>query len=95
MGITVITASMALVSSIIAVFLLRLVAVKIGGYLGKMLKFLLVGIFFAVFVHSVVELADVLNIISENTLMIIMGLLLTLGSVSFVCASYFGFKAIK
>ncbi len=95
MGSTVITASMALVSSTVAIFLLRLVAVKIGGYLGKMLKFLLAGIFFAIFVHSLAELAEVLNIISGNTLMVIMGILLTLGSICFICASYFGFKAIK
>lgn len=95
MGITVITASIALASSLVAIVLLRLVAVKIGGYLGKMLKFLLAGIFFAIVIHSVAELADVLNLISGNTLMITMGILLTLGSVCFICASYFGFKAIK
>lgn len=95
MGITVITASIAAVSSTVAMILLRLVAIKIGGYLGKMLKFLLVGMFFAIFVHSVAELAEVFNIISENTLMIIMGILLSLGSACFICASYFGFKAIK
>ncbi|PIQ90318.1 MAG: hypothetical protein COV71_05175 [Candidatus Omnitrophica bacterium CG11_big_fil_rev_8_21_14_0_20_41_12] len=95
MGITVITAGIAVVSSTVAMILLRLVAIKIGGHLGKMLKFLLVGIFFAVFVHSIAELADVFNIISGYTLMITMGILLTLGSTCFICASYFGFKAIK
>ncbi len=95
MGITVITASIAAVSSLVAIFLLRIIAVKIGGFLGKMLKFLLAGIFFAIVVHSMAELAEVLNIISGSDLMIIMGVLLTLGSVCFICASYFGFKAIK
>lgn len=95
MGITVITASVALVSSLVAILLLRVVAVKIGGHLGKMLKFLLVGIFFAIVVHSGAELAEVLNIISGDILMIAMGILLTIGSACFICASYFGFKAIK
>ena len=86
---------LAMLSSFIAIILLGIVILKIGGSLGVVLKLLSAGIFFAVFAHAAVELASIYGIIDEAVLMSVMGALLTVGSVLFMVAGLCGLKLFK
>jgi hypothetical protein len=85
----------ALVSSLVAVMALSAVARKLGGGLGTMLKLLLLGIFLSVFVHAGVELAQTAGLLEERALMQSMGILITVGSVSFCAAAWSGLKTLR
>jgi len=86
---------LAMISSFIAMILLGLVAPKIGGVLGRMLKLLIAGIFFAVFLHAGVELAQLYGAVDEAVFLPIMGALLTIGSALFMVAGLVGLKSLK
>lgn len=86
---------LAMISSFGAMILLGMVIPRIGGSLGKMLKLLIVGIFFAVFIHAAAELARLYGIIGDDVLMPMMGMLLTIGSVFFAVGGFVGLKALK
>lgn len=85
----------ALIGTFITMIVLSLVATKIGGVLGKMVKLLIVGIFFSVFLHSGFEVAGAYHMINEEALMRVMGGLLTIGSIFFIYAGLVGLKALK
>ena len=81
----------AMVFSSIAMIILMIVAVKMGGAIGRTVKFLTAGIFMAVFCHSGFELMAVMELINEEILFPVMGTLLTLGSMAF---AWGGFTAL-
>ena len=85
----------ALVSSFAAVIMLMKVSKKIGGSIGHMLKFLVLGIFFAVFIHSGFELLAIFQLIDQVSLMKTMGILLTVGSLCFIFSGLIGLKMLK
>jgi hypothetical protein len=85
----------AMCCSLIAMIELIIVAMKIGGVMGKILKLVTVGIFFSIFDHAAFELASVLNLISEHQLMHTMGIFITLGSLFFIAAGTIGIKNFK
>lgn len=85
----------AMISSFAAMIILGMVAPKIGGSIGSMLKLLIAGIFFAVFTHAGVELAKAYGLLGEGVFMQIMGTLLTTGSICFIIAGIIGLKALK
>lgn len=86
---------LALLSSLLAVVALAVVARKLGGGLGHMLRLLLLGIFLSVFIHSGVELAQTVGLLDERTLMQSMGILISLGSVSFCAAAWVGLRTLR
>lgn len=86
---------LAMVSSFIAIILLGIIILKIGGSIGVVLKLLSAGIFFAVFAHAGIELASLYGIVEEAVLMPVMGALLTVGSVLFMIAGVCGIKLFK
>ncbi len=86
---------LAVISSFTAMLLLGILAPKMGGSLGNVLKFLIAGIFFSVFLHSIIELASIFGMIGEVNLMYIMGGFLTIGSIFFMIAALIGLKALK
>ena len=73
--------------SLLAVIQLAVLVPKIGGDFGTMFKLTSAGIFFAVFVHSLVELLAVFEVIDERALLLAMGGLITLGSACFLAAA--------
>ncbi|MBI4680204.1 MAG: hypothetical protein HY753_03055 [Nitrospirae bacterium] len=85
----------ALISSLIAMIMLLKVVPVIGGSIGRMIKMMVAGIFFSVFLHAGVELAAGFGLISEGPLMIIMGILITAGAVAFISAGSIGIKSLK
>ncbi len=85
----------AMVCSAIAIVELVIAIPKIGGTLGKILKLLSTGIFFSVFVHAAVEMASAFELIKEENLLDIMGILLTVGSVFFIAAGSLAIKTFK
>ncbi len=84
----------ALATSLISMILLSRLIPKIGGSIGLVLRFLILGIFFSVFMHSGFELAKVYNLLSENTLMVCMGILLSLGSLFFIISGIIGIRSL-
>jgi len=86
---------LAMCSSLLAVIALSVVARKLGGEIGTMVKLLVVGVFLAVFLHAGAELAQVAGLLGEGHLMVVMGALLTLGSVSLCCAAWVGWRALR
>lgn len=78
----------AMAFSFIGVIMLGKASVKMGGAIGKTLKIIVAGIFLSVFVHSGFELAASMGKISEETLLPVMGVLLSLGSIGFAYAGY-------
>lgn len=86
---------LAMLFSLVAVVVLAVVAVKVGGLIGAMLKYLVAGIALGVMVHAGMELLAAFGVVSESTLMVVMGLLLTIGSILFLAAGYVGLKFIR
>ncbi len=86
---------LALIGSSISMIVLTMLIPKIGGSIGLMLRLLITGIFFSVFVHSGAELAQTYNLLSEHALMQIMGALLSIGSLFFILAGIVGIKSLK
>ena len=85
----------AMVFSSIAMLILLKVASVLGGVIGKSIKYITLGIFFAVFCHSGFELIAVFELISENYLFPVMGTLLTAGSIMFSWAGYVALKEVR
>ena len=93
---------MLVLSNIIALLLvlwamiLLIVAAKIiGGQVGKVFKLLVLGIFFSVFIHSVVELIGYFSFIDGKRLLFIMGVLISLGGIFFISAGILALKKFK
>ena len=78
-----------------ALVLLRTVQGKLGGGVGSMLRWIVLGVFLSVFLHASVELSQALNILSADTTLVIMGLLLSVGSVCFCVAGVVGSRALS
>jgi hypothetical protein len=85
----------ALVLVLWAMILLVIVAKKIGGHVGKVFKLLVLGIFFSIFIHAIIELLGYLGFIDEKQLLFIMGVLLSLGGIFFISAGIFAGKKLK
>ncbi|MBI5196103.1 MAG: hypothetical protein HZA10_07255 [Nitrospirae bacterium] len=85
----------AMISSLIAMVMLSRVIPIIGGSIGRMIKMMVTGIFFSVFLHAGFELAAGFGLISEGSLMIIMGILITAGAIAFIAAGNIGIKSLK
>ncbi len=86
---------LAMIFSFLGIVSLTLVSVKLGGKLGLMTKLIAAGIFFSVFTHAGFELVSSLGFIDEQSLLLIMGGLLTFGSLLFIIGGYVGFKSIR
>lgn len=67
----------------------------VGDTFSNVIKLIVWGIFFAVFIHSIVELLDATKIINEDTVAPLMSLLLSIGSAFFAFAGRAGLKIIK
>ncbi|KOR29076.1 hypothetical protein TI05_15740 [Achromatium sp. WMS3] len=84
---------LAILCSSLAMFQLSFLALKMQGQaISKVFNYLVLGIFFSVFVHASVELIATFGVFKENILMLIMGGLITLGSIFFVIAGIEGSK---
>ncbi|MBI5507747.1 MAG: hypothetical protein HY903_03225 [Deltaproteobacteria bacterium] len=85
----------AAITSLAAIVALAIMAPKLGGQIGLTIKLIVVGVFFSVFLHAGVELAATTGILGEQALMVVMGLLLSLGSVAFFAAGIIGLRALR
>lgn len=85
----------AMVCSLFAMIILVRLVPRIGGSFGRMIKMLVAGIFFSVFLHAAAELAEVFGLMPSEVLMPLMGLLLTIGSVTFIAAGVIGLKSLE
>jgi len=85
---------LALFGSLISMIVLSTLIPKIGGSIGLVLRFLILGIFFSVFIHAGAELARAYSLLSEKALMGFMGILLSLGSLFFIIAGIIGIKSL-
>ncbi len=83
----------AMIAAFIAMCYLGIVVSKIGGSIGMMLRFLILGIFLAVFVHAGFELATAFGFIDDSFSKTITAVLLTLGSVSFIAGGSIGARS--
>ncbi len=86
---------LAMIGSLTTIIVLGILIPKIGGSIGLMLRLLIVGIFFAVFLHAASELAAIYNLLSTQTLLLVMGTLLSLGSLFFIVAGIIGIKSLN
>jgi hypothetical protein len=85
----------AMIFALVAMIQLCFAAFKIGGTIGRIFKLLTMGIFFAVFIHAGVELVERFGFIKEEYFLLIMGMLISLGSVFFVIAGFIAIRAFK
>jgi hypothetical protein len=85
----------AVVFSSIGVILLAIAATKIGGLVGKVIHLLIAGIFLAVTVHAGFELVQQLGFLSKEQLDIVMGMLITIGSMFFIASGILAVKKFK
>ncbi|KOR29914.1 hypothetical protein TI03_01010 [Achromatium sp. WMS1] len=86
--IDVIVNILAILCSGLAMFQLSFIAALMKDKTMKnVFIYLVLGIFFAVFVHATVELLAVFDVLNEHTLMLVMGGLIIIGSVFFIMAS--------
>lgn len=92
---TLIPHVLAMCSSLAAVVSLSAVARMVGGQIGTMVKLLVAGVFLAVFMHAGAELAQATGLLEDGVLMMVMGGLLTLGSLSLCAAAWVGWKALR
>lgn len=86
---------LALIGSFISMILLGMIIPKIGGSIGLLLKMLIVGVFFSVFIHAAIELAAIYNLLPGQVLMPTMGVLLSVGSLFFILAGIIGINSLK
>jgi len=86
---------LALVTSLAAVLLLAQVIRRIGGSIGAALKLLSLGVFLSVFLHAAAELAEIFGLLSPDLLMVVMGLLVTGGSLAFCAGGLVALKALR
>jgi hypothetical protein len=85
----------AMATSLVAIVSLSILAPKLGGQIGLVLKLVVVGVFFSVFLHAGVELAEVRGLLRDGAIMALMGVLVSLGSVSFCAAAVVGLRALR
>jgi hypothetical protein len=86
---------LAMVTSLLAMLLLAGAALRLGGSIGLMLKLVVAGVFFSVFLHAGTELAEVFGLIGEKVLFVLMGSLLSGGSLAFGLAGLVGIRALR
>jgi hypothetical protein len=87
--------ALAMLASAIAMASLAALAPRIGGQLGWVIKLMILGVFFSVFLHAGAELAEMFGAVSPERLMATMGVLLTIGSISFCAAGVLGVRALR
>jgi hypothetical protein len=85
----------AMVTSVAAIVAMLLVVRRIGGEVGLMFRLIAGGVFVAVFLHAGSELARLLELVSEQALMPVMGVLLSAGSIAFFAAAVVGLRALR
>lgn len=86
----------AMVASLAAVLSLSVLAWRMaGGELALVAKLIALGVFFSVFLHAGAELAETFGLLGEGRLLTVMGVLLSLGSVSFCAAGVLGLRALR
>jgi hypothetical protein len=86
----------AMITSLAAISTLAWFAARMtGGELAPVARLIAVGVFFSVFLHAAVELAEMLGMMGSTTLMAAMSVLLSLGSISFCVAGVFGVRALR
>ncbi len=84
----------AMIASLIAIFFLARFAMQMrGGSLATVVNLLVWGIFLSVTLHAAFELGSLYGLISGETLFVVMGTLLSIGSILFIVAGYLGLKA--
>ncbi len=86
---------LALVTSAVAVVLLFRVNRRIGGAIGASLRLLSLGVLLAVFLHAAAELAEAVGLLSQEALMVVMGVLVTTGSIAFCAGGVVALKALR
>jgi hypothetical protein len=86
---------LAVLFSFVAIIMLVGLARKFGGAVSVVLKIIVTGIFLSVTAHATFELIQLFDVISPETLFLIMGTLLSLGSVLFIVAASTGFKMLR
>lgn len=84
----------AMITAFIAMCYLGLVVFKVGGIMGRMLRFLILGIFLSVFMHAGFELAIAYGFINDIFSHSITAVLLTLGSVAFIIGGSIGARLL-
>lgn len=82
-------------ASFVGVIMLGKVSAKVGGVIGSCLKLVVVGIFFSIFIHAGVEMLAAYDLMDEEVLLPIMGVLLSLGSVIIAYAGYTTAKKLQ
>ena len=87
--------TLALLGSLIAMISLSMMIPRIGGSIGLVLKLLIAGIFFSVFIHAAIEFAVIYKLLPEQSLMPVMGTLLFIGSLFFIFAGILGNKSLR
>lgn len=86
---------LAMVTSLAAMVTLGLTVPRLGGQLGTVLRLVIGGVFFSVFLHAGFELAEVLGYVTSTSLMVIMGTLVTVGSICFCAAGVVGLRVLR
>jgi hypothetical protein len=86
---------LAMLTSLGAMILLVGAALRLGGRMGLMLKLVVAGVFFSVFLHAGAELAEVFGLLGEGPLFVLMGSLLSGGSLAFGIAGVVGIRALR
>jgi uncharacterized membrane protein len=86
---------LAMATSLAAVVLLSLVIRRIGGQIGAALRLLSLGVFLSVFLHAGAELAEVFGLLSPDVLMVLMGSLVTSGSLAFCAGGVVALRAVR
>jgi hypothetical protein len=66
-----------------------------GGQFAAVVKLIAIGVFFSVFLHAGAELAETFGLLGEKLLMVVMGLLLSVGSIAFCAAGVLGLRALR
>jgi PAS domain S-box-containing protein len=85
----------AMVTSLAAMVALSALAMKMtGGRFALVARLVAAGVFFSVFVHAGSELAEAFGLIKMKTLMEVMGVLLSAGSILFCVAGILGVKSL-
>jgi len=85
----------AVATSSVAILALWGVAKKFGGVVGAIIKLILIGVFFSVFLHSLTELVfNLFDIFSVQSFMITMSVFLNIGIVFFIVAFWKAHKEL-
>lgn len=85
----------ALIASTAAMVTMSMVAQRLGGQIGLVLKLVVVGVGLSVFMHAGLEVAAVMGFFSHARLMTLMDALVTAGSMAFFAAGIVGLRALR